>query len=330
MTFEEAFSDQAIVRELCRARVRLAQDRRQALFLHNICASKQGPHQVVPKNWGSIRADIFPPRRQWHRFRRKQRGTLASETISIEALKRSIQHFRSTAPETPWVRRLNDTVTRIRTRVFDSTFKFQEPQIVFQVKDEQKHTYRALAVFTLEDKIIDCLTSRYLRSILDPALSASCLAFRACDPMPSIHSALDRITEARGSWDNRRIFVAECDIKGFFDSVAHSVAKKALGDLVQDARRRTPQLQVAPEAMRVFAAYLDAYSFQNVLESDGYDRIRKESPPGQVKWPVDDLKKLHSTEQLPRIGVPQGSALSCLVANAVLHSADRTLDALGR
>jgi len=328
MTFDEAFSDEAIIRELCRARLKLTQERRQVLFFHNICADSKNPRDIVPKNWRSIPTDIFPPRRQWHRFRRRHRQSRPSEQLNLEALQRAIHHYRAKSPTTPWVLRLNKAIEKIRTRVFsDQPVEFQRPEISLQVKDQSARTFRALAVFTLEDKVIDCLTARYLRHELDPALMPSCLAFRACNPMPSIHTALEAILDARQEWNDGEIYVAECDIKGFFDCVSHSVAERALNELIEDARKKNPGVTIVPQARRIFSAYLNAYSFEStVFESDAYRQISDAKPPGTVKWYPQDLKKLHDLDTLPHIGVPQGGSLSCLVANAVLHAADKALE----
>jgi hypothetical protein len=40
MSFEDYFSDEAIIRELCKARVSLANQRHEALFFHNIDRSR--------------------------------------------------------------------------------------------------------------------------------------------------------------------------------------------------------------------------------------------------------------------------------------------------
>jgi hypothetical protein len=58
--------------------------------------------------------------------------------------------------------------------------------------------------------------------------------------------------------------------------------------------------------------------------------LRKKHPGAACKWPEQNLKKLHASSDLSQIGVPQGGALSCFIANVVLHQADKALDRLRR
>jgi hypothetical protein len=331
MALEDAFSDHAIIRELCRARIKLASSRREALFFHNICEGSKSAHAVLAQHWGEIPEGIFPSRRLWHRFRRKRGRTRSSEATNLEALERAVHHYRASNPDDVWVIALNSVILDIRSSALSPEFSFAPPQVVLKVKDKVKQTYRALTIFRLKDKVIDCLVARYLRQFVDHALPNSCLAFRCCRPMPSIHSALDRILDARARWQGAPIFVAECDIRGFFDCVSHRIAEETLANLITEAQNLRPHDVVDPQAVRVFNAYLNAYSFaDSVRDSEAVRKIRVEGIDEPVPWHEKELQEMHGSKSLPPIGVPQGGALSCLVANAVLFAADKMLEAARR
>jgi hypothetical protein len=85
-SFKDHFSDEAIIQELCRARITLATTRHDAAFFHNISESSAPAHDILPQNWGKIPVDIFPPRSVWHRFRPKHRAGLQAADINYRAL----------------------------------------------------------------------------------------------------------------------------------------------------------------------------------------------------------------------------------------------------
>jgi hypothetical protein len=328
--FADFFSDEAIIRELCAARVKLATRRHETAFLHNISHTATAPDEVPPKGWASIPADIFPSRRSWHRFRRRFRGSAAAEDINLAALLKAVLTLRVETPRAPWVRKLNRTVRAIRVRVFSSKpFRFSRPTIIPVPKKPGSHEYRALAAYPLADKIVEGLTARYFRHLLDGALLQSCMAFRcrrgATGP-PSTHSALTTLLESRARHEKTGLFVAECDIRGFYDCVSHTVARAALRQLVADARAADKTVRVNPRARAIFDAYLRSYSFCRTVRSGLVQReLQKRDPEARFPWPEKELRAFYPRGRLPEIGVPQGGALSCFVANAVLHAADKAL-----
>jgi len=119
------------------------------------------------------------------------------------------------------------------------------------------------------------------------------------------------------------LYVAECDIRGFFDCVSHEVAKASLRDAIVELHQLSPHVVVDQRAIRIFDAYLESYSFSTDVLVRGAARLKRIDAEGKFKWPESDLKVLHAQDPLPSIGVPQGGALSCLMANLVLHTADK-------
>ncbi|MEK7993123.1 MAG: reverse transcriptase domain-containing protein [Planctomycetota bacterium] len=326
--FSEYFSEELIIRELCKARVKLAAKRNDALFLHRISKDKPSANTKMSGAAASFLA-MFPPRPQWHRFRPRKRGHRAAATLNLEALYRAVMALRRQQPQPAWARHLDQQVQRIRDRVLSKQqFKFVAPLVHAAVKNSKKHEYRPIALFGLEDKLIDGLTARYLRELLDPALLDSCLAFRTTHDghrPRDIHYALEKILRINRRHRRTGVYVAECDIKGFFDCVSHDVAWRALSCLIEEAKKTNPRLRVHPRALEIFEAYLDAYSFSKNVRGPATVTLRKTDPHGVFKWHEPDLQQLHKATQLPAIGVPQGGALSCLIANAVLHEADKAM-----
>jgi hypothetical protein len=329
-SFEQHFSEKAIIEELCRARIQLASSRHAAAFFHNIARTAKAAHQVSPAAWGRIPVDIFPPRKQWHRFRPKRRnGGGGRAEAQYEALLRAVTVLRVATPAADWAKKLQETIDRIRKRVLSTRpIGFRPPTILAERKEPNGDRYRPLAVYPLEDKIIEGLTARYLRTNLDFLFHDSCMAFRCGtgkESPPTTHDALDRIVKLRSSYPGR-LYVAECDIMSFYDCVGHAVAKQALRRVLAEAQ---DSFNVNPRAVAIFDAYIESYAFSTNVLGKAQRELEKRDPKGHFKWPQEELESLYARPQLPGIGVPQGGALSCLIANAVLHEADKRIAQVG-
>lgn len=325
--FEDYFSEEAIIAELCRERVKVAKKRGDRLFWHRISSAEKKLNDEDPLS-------MFPPRRRWKRFRPRRRGNGGSVKVNEITLRTAVKVLRREQPEADWARRLVAQVEAIRRRVLSNKpFEFSPPVVFPAVKNVEKREFRPIASFKLDDKIIDSITARYFRERLDCALSDSCYAFRVAKdgaPPPGIHDAMRKILNMNRRHRARGLYVAECDIKGFFDCVRHSDARLALDHLIQDALRTRRVLKLEARAKEIFEAYFRCYSFaKNVLE-DARPKLNRICEGGIFKWPVAELKKLHRGSLPADLGVPQGGALSCFIANAVLHEADKALKRLAR
>lgn len=198
------------------------------------------------------------------------------------------------------------------------------PKIRFQPKQDTRR-YRAIAQYDLIDGIVISLTAQYLRHIIDPCFLSTSYAFRAKSPngdMLSHHDAVQALLDYRCKYDRKAVCIAECDLQGFFDTVNHDVALcsfQAIFD-VQESKG----VFTDPRALSLLRSYLDSYSFPtNVLQSKeigglGHGAI--------VPWPEESLAAYYDNPRDEPIGVPQGGALSCLIANAVLHPVDEAIE----
>jgi hypothetical protein len=327
-SFDEHFSDDSILWELCKARAKLAKSRHDRLFLHRI--SKDSPSAEFTRK---DLEGMFPSRRVWNRFRPRERAGQSSFALNVVSLFRAVKRLRQETPGAPWVAALARTIETIQFRALeDKGFQFAPPKIFPQRKTPNGHEYRPLAVFPLQEKIIDSLTAKYLRQIVEEALLPSCLAFRCVrddKQPPTIHDALEKIVRVNKRNRKTGLYVAECDIKSFFDCVSHDVARQAVGRLLEEATTTTPA-SVSDRALLIFEKFLASYAFERSIAQSATKALRRRDPGGVFKWPVDDLRILHSSGSLAEIGVPQGGALSCLIANAVLHLADQRQAQLAR
>ena len=321
--FADYFTDEAIIDELCKIRVRSADVRHKRLFFRQISSDVREPSP-------DIELDMFPPRRQWNRYRNNHRHGQSGLDVNCTALKRAAMKLRVQAPLPLWADRLSRKVLAIRQRALHPDgFRFEKPDIMWQEKDKAKAQYRPIAQFGIDDKVIDSLTARYLRESLDRLFTPSSMAFRCRrdgNPPPTHHDALNQIANFRRYHARTGLYVAECDIMGFYDCVDHQVALQAFSDLIDAARRKDLSCIIDERAVQIFRAYLDCYTFPQNIKAEAEPALKTDThnPAAHFKWPEKELRDFHKDPGplTANIGVPQGGALSCFIANCVLHQAD--------
>ena len=320
--FEDYFSDDLIIRALCRQRIKAAEKRNEREYVDRLAGYRQpNPGEPIDKPTDTIN-QLLPPRKKWSQFRPRFRKP--HQDVNQASLYQATIKLREREPNAGWVVELNKFIAQIRHRVLESkSFAFSAPKVCGIVKEKGGHNYRALCLFSLEDGIINGLTAKYLRELLDPLFEASSFAFRvrqADKPMPTHHAAFEKIFELKSRNPHQDYHVAECDIRGFYDSVDHGVAKHQLQCLAE--RSQDP---LHPRAMLIFEAYLNCYSFPKNVLQEALPELIKKDPAGNFPWPEKALGKLHTEPRSQRIGVPQGGALSCVIANIVLDLADKRI-----
>ncbi len=313
---EQYFNDERIINQICKERVKLAGQRHDRQYINRLAG------HVTESSPEHRFYDMMPPRRIWSRYRSKVR--IGGSNPDLFALKKAVRVLRCQQPQLPWVMELNSYITSILARVFSSqSFSITAPTINWECKKKDGHEYRALCRFNADDNLIICLFAQYLRDVFDPHFSSSSYAFRAPreGQIMTHHDAFTAIYNLKQDSGNRSLYVAECDIRGFFDTLDHRVALNAF-------EAAAGKVNMHPRAAILFRAYLACYSFpQNVLEATE-PRLQQGDPQGYFKWPEPELRAMHNIDpRALRIGVPQGGAVSGVIANLVMDHADKCVEA---
>jgi len=196
----------------------------------------------------------------------------------------------------------------------DPSYKINEPDIIPIKKDLKNHSqeYRAIANYGLIDRIISGQCAKYLIDIFDKGFIQNSYAFRK--NQLNHHQAIIDLIEYRKKYSNKILWVAECDIKGFFDCVHHEQAHQAFNEAQK--RAESNGIVIDRRAIEIFELYLQSYSFTQVAIPQADKWFQENNPQGYLKEIDQDLKPEF-------IGIPQGGALSCLIANLMLDHADR-------
>ncbi len=314
--FNSYFSDKEIIKHLCNKRICQANKVYELNYVARLACARE-----VPNKNTSLR-DLLPPRSKWHSFRPKTR--VEGIEPNIQALIKATLTLRLRTPNEPWAINLQQFITKLKSRVFSGNFTFSEPGVIWQLKTG--HSYRALSNFSLEDSVVSSLLAKYLTDIFDPLFSLNSYAYRAPNKPIELNrdTAIENLFNYRVN-NKKPLYVAECDIKGFFDSIAHEVAIKAFNRF----KLQLTETTVDPIAESLFHSYLNCFSFPRSVLSK-LNSLKTEDPKAECKWPAADLRKLWGKDpMLMNIGVPQGGAVSGIIANLVLDLADKATEQEG-
>ena len=279
MEFEDYFSLEAIVRDLVKWR-------------------------IAGKDVGGT----LPPRKTWSRAGVKERRGVDPASIRKQSILRTIFRCRE-SPLPPhlyksggsrdrvrpaekledaiWGRRLLALVDEVRTAVFGGSVVFEEPKKFEIAKGRENGVtkFRTVASFErLSDRVILSRMTAYVRDGLEGVLSDRCYSFRR-DSKVTHQLAVEHLQEYRARFPVGSLFVAECDIKKFFDNILHGAV-----------RRRWDEVGFDTRAGKVLEAYLGVYA--------------AESAETGAVLPCE------------RRGLPQGGSFSTVLANLVLAEAD--------
>lgn len=108
------------------------------------------------------------------------------------------------------------------------------PIVKGDIGPDGKIECRPISIFkSYKDRVILSLANKYLTILFDNFFDEDSLAFRAKrnyhthrNYFTTHHDAIDRILEFRERNAHKNIYVAECDMQKFYDSVRHSIVKR--------------------------------------------------------------------------------------------------------
>lgn len=289
---------------------------------------------------------MMPPRRSWVSLAQRDRYKVdegkrtqrkAAADCNRQCIRWTIKRDLRAGLEPPYLVKLKEFVDKIQHRVQEEDFALSAPELFPEEKD--KDSCRPLCKFeNLEDAVIVILANRYLTELFNGFFYDESLAFRSKREyhgekkyVTAHHDAIARMKEYRSRFEGKRLYVSECDLQKFYDTVSHSVVRKCYYGLLKKAAKENPGVRF-DEINRVFEAYLKCYSFPKVVFckndkkkfKEFWDKNKKiKDDQRYFKWV--DLKLLGISERgvmRATIGVPQGGALSGLIANMVLNTVD--------
>lgn len=327
-TLAHIITDKAVVSTVVKLRLKLAWRRHNAHFLRDIVADAPDPEGLKHPL-----ESYLPPRRQWMRPGRAARQVLMPDDHYRIALFSAVMkgiHGGETIPI--WAIKLKTLIASVKERaVAPEISPLHAPEIRILLKPEnreasqnnQTRQYRVLAVYEdLADRLILGFTAKYLSRLVDPLFRDCSCAFRVM-PHCSRSSAVKQIADYLKARGGSNVFAAECDIKNFFDSVRHEQVRKLFRSAVDELTHNGAEVDSA--AMKIVDQYLDGYDYFTLAEPEGRNLLKGKGDATLSGPEFDDLRKLTPHGVIGRVGIPQGGALSPLMANLVLNEADKAV-----
>lgn len=250
----------------------------------------------------------------------------------------TINYYRKNHPDEPFLKNLDSFIAGLKASINNPDYKIETPTIIPKLKGDknpEKNKCRPISLFTLQDRLIISFTNKYLTEVFDSYFYKHSYAFRAIqitdDKKYTLthHDSIQAILDYKKNYKGKRLWVSECDISKFYDSVHHTIVKKQFKKIINKVKKDKPE-EYDTRAEKIFYKYLESYSFvNNVLpyndkNHDDYWTEKHKIPGGYFGWVQEDLINLKFFRNIrnAKIGVPQGGAISGLIANLVLDYAD--------
>ena len=333
-TFIEYSSRKRILELLIKERVKVALKNKLENSNPNYRQQEETPEKLCEQ------VAMLMPVRDWVRPRKKEREDKSNKQILTRSLALTIKRDSKLAEQPAYLACQNEFIESIIKEVQSTKpLEFSSIQIIGKKKKVKDgiEIQRPLCMFTdLKEKMLISLMNSYLTEVFDPFLHEEILSYR---PLRNYQGSTEKIfTNRDNAMDNlkaymqwcgsRKIYVAECDIQKFFDSINHDVVRMCFADMASRVKAVNPEFSYA-EVGRIMDAYLNSYSFYNTVLSINDENIKRgvnkrfESPKDE-----DFIKRgCYSADEFAgaksKIGIPQGGAVSGLIANVVLNNVDR-------
>jgi len=293
---------------------------------------------------------MMPPRKTWVRPSNRIKlanGAVDTSKNAEKALILTIKRDRKKqklGEHFDYLEILDGFINQIKKRITDKQLRFESPHLTPIFKDKKqlddgtlKVTCRPLSVYTkLEDKIILALTYRYLARFFNRYLHENILSYR---PARDFHEKKHYVTDFSDGAElildflkkhfSDNIYAADCDIKKFYDIIPHQTVRDCFRRMLD----RSPLSDEGKDQiMLVLEAYLTSFNFyDNVLKEatanpNIFYKMRKKFHDNENKntYLIGNVEDI-SDEEYRQRGVPQGGALSLMVANIVLNDVDQAI-----
>lgn len=334
-----------IIDVLCRFRVRAANKKNEIEKIKRLSNKYETNNNQVNEKIYSI----MPPRRHWVQLGVKNRTKPSSDSnkkqrltsfeYNMKSLKLTIKKDRENNTEYLYLDRLDTFINELIRKVEKCEIKFDTKTIPLLKgfdSDTKKNECRPVSIFTdLYDSTILILINKFLTKLFDGEFYSESLAFRAKreyhgeNKHTNHHDAINRIINYLNKFDNKDIYVAECDMKKFYDTVNHEIIKNEFKKLFD--KKKTETKNSFDIERKILEKYLECYTFSKNVKIYNENKEYWEKHKiknGNFKWVDFEKEKIYPSDSINEIGIgiPQGGALSGLIANVVLNTVDQKLE----
>lgn len=275
---------------------------------------------------------LFPPRKKWCSVGKRgdHRRDDSAEYRNRRALWYTYRKAVQDKSAEDWYKRLIAYADEIVAYVHHPDI-IRKPCVIPTPKKDKPHQYRPICSFRLKERIALTIINKCLTDKLDPHFLPCSYAFRsrrADQEYAFMHlPAVLQLQQYRKEHGEQLLYVAECDMKKFYDTIDHDVIWERFEELLDGIKDMDLYGRKLYEQW--MGLYLDCYNFNDDVyvpsKDDALNLWKNKKDPKEkedyILW-VDECEKL-PVDRINRIGVPQGGSLSTLIANIVLHDVDK-------
>ena len=324
---------EAVIEKLIKLRChyadKLAKNVQDSRYLQGLNKPKYDHPDVVSDK--VLLYSLFPPRSKWCSLgiRGNYRGKDSAEKRNQRALRYTYWKARKNQSTEQWYVDLTHYADVIMYAI-EHPSSLARPRVVPTPKEGKPHEFRPICSFCLKERVVLSMLNKRLVGLLDKQFLDCSYAFRARNHNENcsfMHlPAVLKLQEFRKNHLDQVLYVAECDMKKFYDTINHKVIADRFDVLlegVQDIDENEKELY-----RKWMQYYLDCYNFYDDVYTPSQQAdsslwsglIREKDEEDRIPW-VSECEQLQITQK-QEIGVPQGGALSTLIANIVLHTVD--------
>ena len=348
-SIEYFFSESEILRQICKMRIKLARSRSKKHLLHLLTdnpsynyhvkenSDSKNELQEYQKKLEKELNNILPSRKKWvslgensRRKPNKSNEFLTSNDRNFYSLLKTIQLHKKKKSQEQWFLNLQEFIITIRKIVSEKKYTISTPVVFPELKGNLNrrgnNECRPICLFNFTDRIILSLTNKFLTQLFDDKFRESSYAFRIKkrgNQIISHHDCIKDILSYKNDHKNENLYVVECDMKKFFDTIDHKIVEKKFDELISISKTQYPDLDLDFPIL-IFNKYLDSYCFNyNVPKKTDFNFWKSYGiQNGFFGWVDDEISEYYENISEERIGIPQGGALSGLIANIILNEAD--------
>ena len=326
----------ALIKERCKLADKQAEADQRNEFVCRADVKLRGNRRLEMKIY-----KMFPPRREWCGLGRIRKELDSVKRNELKLWRTYLKAKRKNCKE-EWYVGLCEYADRIVRIAITQDSAIPHPQVTVLEKKRDKRNkviiYRPICTFPPETKIVFSLLNKRLTACLDDCFYDCSYAFRVKSGRYKLQhlNVIEAIRQYRMAHKGIPLYVAECDMKKFYDTIDHDIIKERFCKLLHMAvKKGNITADEAKLAKKWVFMYVDCFNFKEHVyghnkrkPNDPFWKRRKrdDSWSCRIDW-VDELakKKGHS-----KYGVPQGGSLSGLIANVVMHSIDKAvMDSIG-
>lgn len=265
--FENYFTENEILRQICKIRVKMAKSKSKKHLLHLLTSNPKYNYHLnsikLPSNefehyqsdLVKLLSKILPPRKKWiklgedsRRKPKKKNEFLTSNDKNFYSLLKTIKVHSLREVKEQWYLNLQIFINDIIEISRNQNYSVKPPIIFLKLKEKLKklgeNECRPICMFHLEDRILLSITNKFLTRLFDDQFQNSSYAFRSKKNIDGIilshHDCIKEIINFRTKNAGKLLYVAECDMKKFYDTVNHKIAQTLFDELILKSKSSFP------------------------------------------------------------------------------------------